>query len=102
MKPSSSTTSQASPSPLRSPQQTEDAAYQALVKEWCFAQAPEPTVNASVGVGGDGAGGRNDHSHRHGVGGGMGARRASAPGGSGSGGGGSVRLGGVDVGVVEG
>ncbi|KAF8195041.1 putative phosphatase regulatory subunit-domain-containing protein [Pholiota molesta] len=44
----SSADGRASPPPL-SPGGQDDAVYQAFVRQWCFAQAPGPTVGASVG-----------------------------------------------------
>ena len=83
----------------RSPQQTEEAVYQAFVRQSCFAKAPGPTVGASISVGGGGAGGRNGQSWTSCWDGGVGmsAGRASTPGISGSGvsregGGGGVSL----------
>ncbi|KAF8956447.1 hypothetical protein BDZ97DRAFT_1851574 [Flammula alnicola] len=32
----------------------DDAVYQAFVRQWCFAQAPGPTVGSSVGAGAPG------------------------------------------------
>ena len=97
MEPSSTTP--LSPSPPRSPQQTEDPVYQAFVRQWCFAQAPGPTVGGSVSVGS--GRGRNGHG-RVGIGGT--GRASSTPGGSGSGsgvspggGGGGLSLGRVGV-----
>ncbi|KAF8185743.1 hypothetical protein BJ912DRAFT_1144249 [Pholiota molesta] len=44
----SSVDGRVSPPPL-SPGGQDDAVYQAFVRQWCFAQAPGPTVGASVG-----------------------------------------------------
>jgi len=54
--------------------------YQAFVRQWCFAQAPGPTVGGSVSVGG--GRGRNGHGR---VSIGATGRASSTPGGSGSG-----------------
>ena len=97
------TATKPSSSPPRFPQQTEDAVYQAFVRQWCFARASGPTVGANLSAAAVAV-----------VGGmaivmDMVSGRALMPGGSGSGvsggsgGGGCVSLEGVGggVGVVE-